>query len=190
MDESPPVNAGDMGSSPGLGRSHVLQSHSAREPQLPSLCSGAQEPRVLRATLKGSTLCNKGSPRNQKPGHHDDRLAAALRDEKAPGRQHRSVLCAVTQPCPTLRPRGLQPAGSSAHGILQAGMLERAAMCSSRGPPLLCVLHWQAGSLPLVPPGKSQQRPSRVKKSKKGKIILESKRRFNNCEATTGAARN
>ena len=94
MDESPPVNAGDTGSSPGLGRSHVLQSHSAREPQLPSLCSGAQEPRVLRATLKGSTLCNKGSPRNQKPGHHDDRLAAALRDERKPQDSNTGLCCA------------------------------------------------------------------------------------------------
>ena len=60
VDESPPVNAGDTGSSPGLGRSHVLQSHSAREPQLPSLRSGAQEPPVLRATLEGSAT--RGAP--------------------------------------------------------------------------------------------------------------------------------
>ena len=33
-----PANAGDMGSSPGLGRSHVPQSNWAREPQLLSLC--------------------------------------------------------------------------------------------------------------------------------------------------------
>ena len=53
--------------------------------------------------------------------------------------------------------------GSSVHGILQAGILEWVAMPSSKGIfatqrwnlPLLCLLHWQAGSLPLVPPGKS-----------------------------------
>lgn len=89
VDESPPVNAGDTGSSPGLGRSHLLQSHSAR-----SLCSGAREPRVLRATLEGSILCNKRSPRNQKPGHHDDRLAAAPRDERKPQDSNTGLCCA------------------------------------------------------------------------------------------------
>ena len=51
--------------------------------------------------------------------------------------------------------------GSSVHGILQARILELAAMPSSRGssPPrdqthVLRLLHWQGGSLPLVPPGK------------------------------------
>ena len=50
----------------------------------------------------------------------------------------------------------------SVHGILQARILEWVAMSSSRGssrprdqaPCLLCLLHWQAGSLPLAPPGK------------------------------------
>ena len=52
--------------------------------------------------------------------------------------------------------------GSSIHGILQARILEWVAMPSSRGiflthgsnPHLLCLLHWQAGSSPLAPPGK------------------------------------
>ena len=35
--ENLPANAGDVGSSPGLGRSHMLRSNSAREPQLLSL---------------------------------------------------------------------------------------------------------------------------------------------------------
>ena len=53
--------------------------------------------------------------------------------------------------------------GSSVHGILQARILEWVAMPSSRGLfltqgwkeslCLLCLLHWQAGSLPLVSPG-------------------------------------
>ena len=42
----------------------------------------------------------------------------------------------------------------------------------------------------VVPPGKPQQRPSRIKKSKKGKNILEGKRRLNNCESATGVSRN
>ena len=52
--------------------------------------------------------------------------------------------------------------GSSVHGTLQARILERVAMPSSRGssqprdqtPPLLCLLDWLTGSLPLVPPWK------------------------------------
>ena len=46
--------------------------------------------------------------------------------------------------------------GSSVRGILQARILEWVAMPSSRGssqPSLLCLLHWQAGSLLLAPPG-------------------------------------
>ena len=53
------------------------------------------------------------------------------------------------------------PPGSSVHGILQARIVEWVAMLSSRGssPPrdqtrFLCLLHWQACSWPLVPPGK------------------------------------
>ena len=37
MVESLPANAGDTGSSPGLGRSHMPRSSWAREPQLLSL---------------------------------------------------------------------------------------------------------------------------------------------------------
>ena len=35
--ESLPADAGDMGSSPGLGGSHMLRSNWAREPQLLNL---------------------------------------------------------------------------------------------------------------------------------------------------------
>ena len=37
MVENLPANAADVGSSPGLGKSHMLRSNSAREPQLLSL---------------------------------------------------------------------------------------------------------------------------------------------------------
>ena len=52
------------------------------------------------------------------------------------------------------------PPGSSVHGILQARTLQWVAMPSSRGSSrckklrFLYLLHWQAGSLPLAPPGK------------------------------------
>ena len=53
------------------------------------------------------------------------------------------------------------PPGSSVRGILQARILEWVAMPSSKGsswlrdqtPHLLCLLHWQVGSLPLAQPG-------------------------------------
>ena len=51
------------------------------------------------------------------------------------------------------------PAGSSVHGSLQIRILEWVAISSSRGSSqprngtqvLLCLLHWEAGSLPLAP---------------------------------------
>ena len=50
MVENLPANAGDTGSSPGLGRSHMPRSYYAREPQLLSLrvwslCSTTREAR-------------------------------------------------------------------------------------------------------------------------------------------------
>ena len=59
-------------------------------------------------------------------------------------------------------PKDWGPPGASVHGILQAGIPDLVAMPSSRGssltqgsnPCLLCLLHWQEGSLPLTPPGK------------------------------------
>ena len=41
------ANAGDMGSSPGQGGSHLPRSNEVREPQLLSLCSGTREPQLL-----------------------------------------------------------------------------------------------------------------------------------------------
>ena len=47
--ENPPANAGDMGSSHGLRRSHVLRSNWAHEPQLLSLHAMTAEAHVPRA---------------------------------------------------------------------------------------------------------------------------------------------
>ena len=56
--------------------------------------------------------------------------------------------------------------GSSVYETLQARILEGVAMPSSRGSSrprdgtlVSCFLRWQAGSLPLAPPGKPQTRP-------------------------------
>ena len=74
-----------------------------------------------------------------------------------------ATVCALLQSCPTLcDPMDCSPPRSSVHGILQARILEWVATSSPRGlsrpresnPCLLCLLHWQAGSLPLVPSGK------------------------------------
>ena len=51
--ENLPANAGDTGSSPGLGRSHMSRSDWAREPQLLSLriwslCSATREAAIMR----------------------------------------------------------------------------------------------------------------------------------------------
>ena len=62
--DSPPANAGDAGSSPGLGGSHMPRSNSAREPQLLSLrvwslCSATREATMVR----GPRTAMKSGPR-------------------------------------------------------------------------------------------------------------------------------
>ena len=64
MVESLPANAGDTGSSPGLGRSHMPRSNGAREPQLLSLsvwslCSTTGEAAIVR----GPRSAMKSGPR-------------------------------------------------------------------------------------------------------------------------------
>ena len=58
MVENLPANAGDTGSSPGLGRSHMPRSNWAREPQLLSLCvwnlcSATREAAIVRGPHTG-----------------------------------------------------------------------------------------------------------------------------------------
>ena len=79
-------------------------------------------------------------------------------------RQCNVLGCAKSlQACLTLcDPMGCSSPGSSVRGILQARILERVAMPSSGGSSwpkdrthnLWHLLSWQAGSLPLAPPGK------------------------------------
>ena len=62
--ENLPANAGDTGSSPGLGRSHMPWSNWAREPQLLSLrvwslCSATREAAIVR----GPRTVMKSDPR-------------------------------------------------------------------------------------------------------------------------------
>ena len=46
--KNPPANAGDMGLSPGPGRSHMPWSNKAHAPQLLSLHSRARKPQLLK----------------------------------------------------------------------------------------------------------------------------------------------
>ena len=55
-----PANAGDAGSSPGLGGSHMPRSDWARGPQL------------LKPMCLEPMLHNKRSHRNEKPTHHNE----------------------------------------------------------------------------------------------------------------------
>ena len=64
MVENLPANAGNTGSSPGLGKSHMSRSDWAREPQLLSLrvwslCSTAGEAAIVR----GPRTAMKSGPR-------------------------------------------------------------------------------------------------------------------------------
>ena len=71
-----PASAGDTGSSPGLGGSHMPRSNWAREPQLLSLrvwslCSATGEAamvRGLRTAMKSDPACHNW----RKPSHRNE----------------------------------------------------------------------------------------------------------------------
>ena len=76
--ESLPANAGDAGSSPGLGRSHMPRSNWAHEPQLLSLrvwnlCSTTREAAIMR-----------GLRTAMKSGPHLPQLEKALAQKRRP----------------------------------------------------------------------------------------------------------
>ena len=64
MVENLPANAGDTGSGPGLGRSHMPRSSWAREPQLLSLRVWSLCPATGGATIvRGPCTAMKSGPR-------------------------------------------------------------------------------------------------------------------------------
>ena len=76
--ENLPANAGDTGSSPGLGRFHMPRSNWAREPQLLSLsiwslCSATREAAIVR-----------GLRTAMKSGPHSPQLEKALTQKRRP----------------------------------------------------------------------------------------------------------
>ena len=74
--KNPPANAGDTGSSPGLGRSHMPRSNEASAPQLLSLRSRDREPQLLKHARLEPVLLNKRSHRNEKPARRKQRKPA------------------------------------------------------------------------------------------------------------------
>ena len=77
--ENLPANAGDTGSSPGLGRSHMLRSSWAREPQLMSLrvwslCSSTREAAIVRPVHRDEEwpplATTRESPRTETKTQH------------------------------------------------------------------------------------------------------------------------
>ena len=69
--ENPPANAGDTGSSPGPGRSHMPWSNWARAPHLLSLRSRARKPQLRspRATTAEACVPRARAPQQEKPLH-------------------------------------------------------------------------------------------------------------------------
>ena len=67
--KNPPASAGDMGSSPGLGGSHMPQSNKACAPQLLSLHSRTREPQLLSlcATTTGARAPRARALQQKKP---------------------------------------------------------------------------------------------------------------------------
>ena len=77
MVENLPANAGDTGSSPGPGRSHVPRSNWAREPQLLSLSIWS-----LCSTREAAIV--RGPRTAMKSGPHLPQLEKALTQKRRP----------------------------------------------------------------------------------------------------------
>ena len=76
--ENLPANAGDTGSSPGLGRSHMPWSNCTHEPQLMSLhvwspCSATRQATIVRGPCTA-----------MKSGPHSPQLEKALAQKRRP----------------------------------------------------------------------------------------------------------
>ena len=60
--KNPPANAGHMGLSTGLGRSHMPRNNKAGAPQLLSQHSKAHEPQLLKPARLEPVLCKEKPP--------------------------------------------------------------------------------------------------------------------------------
>ena len=70
--ESLPANAGDTGSGPGPGRSHMPRSGWACAPQLLSVRSGARVPQLLKPTRLEPVLRSEGGHRGGRPARRGE----------------------------------------------------------------------------------------------------------------------
>ena len=86
VENLPANNAGDTGSSPGLGGSHMPRSGWAREPQLLSLRVWSLCPAAGGAAMvKGPRTAMKSGPRTaMKSGPHLPQLEKALAQKRRP----------------------------------------------------------------------------------------------------------
>ena len=78
MVKNPPANAGDTGSCPGPGRSHMPRSNWAREPQLLSLRVWS----LRSATGEAATVRGPGTA--MKSGPRSPQLEKALAQKRRP----------------------------------------------------------------------------------------------------------
>ena len=88
--ENPLPNAGDTGSIPSLGRSHMPWSNWAQAPQLLSTCSRVPELQLLKPVCLEPALCNIGNHRSKKSTHHNEKQPLLLQLAKAHTQQRRS----------------------------------------------------------------------------------------------------
>ena len=85
--KNPPANAGDTGSSPGPGRSHMPLNNQAHARQLLSLRSRAHKPQLLnpRATTTEVHVPRARAPQQEKPPQWE---ARAPQQRVAPARRN------------------------------------------------------------------------------------------------------
>ena len=100
--ESLPANAGDTGSSPGLGRSHVLQSSWAREPQLLSLrvwslCSARRGRDSERPAHRAPLATTRESPRTETKTQHSHKKKNKKQKPNAAEARRTTILQPVEQ---------------------------------------------------------------------------------------------
>ena len=67
-----PANAGDTGSSPGPGSSHMPRSSETHAPQLLSLRSRANEPQLWKPARLEPVLRKKRNHCHEKPAHRNE----------------------------------------------------------------------------------------------------------------------
>ena len=87
--KNPPANAGDTGSSPGPGRSHMPQSNRAHASQLLSLRSRAREPQLLSPHTLEPVLRNREATAVRSPRTTTKSSPCSPQLEKAHAQQQR-----------------------------------------------------------------------------------------------------